>query len=132
MMWKIAHPWWDFNPRSLNYIPNSINNCHVSDHQRTASQIYLYISGAPNQEIVYENDKNMICRCQMTAILNLTICGKTVPFTAWHTAEMDSAQKIHIETINDVLFLKNAYRSLSRDIFQIFDLTILDHLPRYP
>ena len=57
MMWKIAHPWWDFNPRSLNYIPNPINNRHVSDHQRTASQIYLYISGAPNQEIVYENDK---------------------------------------------------------------------------
>ena len=35
----------------------------------------------------------------MTAMLNFTICGKTEPFTALHTAEMDSAQKIHIEAI---------------------------------
>ena len=59
----------------------------------------------------------------MTAILNFTIYGKTVPLTAWHTAEMDSAQKIHIETINELLFLKNAYRSLIRGIFQFFVLT---------
>ena len=93
MTWKIAHPWWGSNPRSLDYIPNSIDNHHVSDHSHNASQIYLYISGAPNQEIVYENDKNMNCRCQMTALLNLTICWKTMPFTAWHTAAMDSAHK---------------------------------------
>ena len=54
----------------------------------------------------------------MAAILNFTNCGKTVPFTAWHTAEMDSAQKIHIETTNEILFLKNAHMSLSRAIFQ--------------
>ena len=59
----------------------------------------------------------MNCRCLMTAILNFTISGKMVPFTAWHTAEMDSAQKMHIETTNEELFLKNAYRSLSRAIF---------------
>ena len=93
MTWKIAHPWWGSNPRSLDYIPSSIDSRHVSDHQSNAYQIYFYISGAPNQEIVYENDKNMNCRCPMTAILNFTICGETVPFTAWHTAEMDSAQK---------------------------------------
>ena len=29
----------------------------------------------------------------MTAILNLTIGGKTVSLTAWHMAEVDSAQK---------------------------------------
>ena len=43
-----------------------------------------------------------------------------MPLTAWHTAEMDSAQKMHIETINGVLFLKNAYMSLSRAIFQFY------------
>ena len=59
----------------------------------------------------------------MTAILNFTICGKTVPFTAWHTAEMDSAQNFHIETTYEVLFLKNAYGSLSRAIFRFFVLT---------
>ena len=32
MRWKIAHPWWGLNPRSLDYIPSSINSCHVSDH----------------------------------------------------------------------------------------------------
>ena len=85
-MWKIAHPWWD-------YIPSSIDSRHVSDHDIHASQIYFYISGAPNQEIVYGNDKNMNCRCPMTAVLNFTIRGKTVPFTAWYTAEMDPAQK---------------------------------------
>ena len=60
----------------------------------------------------------------MTAILNFAICGKTVPLTAWHTAEMDSAQKIHIKPIDEVLFLKNACRSLSGAIFQLFVLTI--------
>ena len=84
--------------------------------------IFLYIR-APNQEIVFGNDKHMNCRCPMTAILNFTICGKTVPFTAWHTAEMDSAQKFHIVTTNEILFLKNSYRSLSRAIFQFVDLT---------
>ena len=33
---------------------------------------------------------------------------------------MDSAQNFHIETINEVLFLKSAYRSLSRAIFHFF------------
>ena len=78
-------------PRSQDYISSSINSRHVSDHQNNVSWICFYISVAPNKEIVYENDKNMNCRCPMTAILNFTICGKTVPFTAWHTAEMDSA-----------------------------------------
>ena len=123
MTWKIAHPWWGSNPWSLGYIPSSIDSRHASDHQSNAYQIYFYISGAPNQEVVYENDKNMNCRCLMTAILNFTIYGKTVPLTAWHTAEMDSAQKIHIEIINEVLFLKNAYRSLSGAIFPFFVLT---------
>ena len=63
-----AHTWWGLNPRSLDYIPSSINSRHVSDHQNNASQIYFYISGAPNQEIVNENDKNVNCRCLMTAI----------------------------------------------------------------
>ena len=31
--------------------------------------------------------------------------------TAWHTAEMDSAQKIHIKTIKEIFFRENAYRS---------------------
>ena len=43
MRWKIAHPWWGSKPRYLDYIPSSINSCHVSDHQRNASHIYLYI-----------------------------------------------------------------------------------------
>ena len=38
---------------------------------------------------IYENDKNMNWRCPMTAILNFTIYGKTMPYTAWNTAEMD-------------------------------------------
>ena len=68
--------------------------------------------------------KIMNWKCPMTAILNFAICGKTVPLTAWHRAEMDSAQKIHIKPIDEVLFLKNAYRSLSGAIFQLFVLTI--------
>ena len=56
----------------------------------------------------------------MAAVLNFTNGGKTVLFAAWHTAEMNSAQKIHIETTNEIPFLKNAYRSLSRAIFQFF------------
>ena len=119
---KIAHPQWGSIPWSLDYISSFNNSRHVSDHQNNASNIFLYIR-APNQEIVFGNDKHMNCRCPMTAILNFTFCGPTVPFTAWHTAEIDSAQKIHIETTNEVLFLKNAYRSISRAIFQFFDLT---------
>ena len=94
MAWKIAHPWWGSIPRSLFYISSSIIHRHVLDHQSNVSQIYLYISGAPNRKIVYGNDKNMNCRCQKAAILNFTICWQMVPFTAWHTADMDSAQKI--------------------------------------
>ena len=56
MRWKLAHPWWGSNPRSFDYIPSSITR-HVSDHQSKACQIYFYISGSPNKEIVYENDK---------------------------------------------------------------------------
>ena len=124
MRWSLAHSWWDSNPRSLNYIPSSITR-HVSDHQSKVSQIYFYISGSPNKEIVYGNDKNMNWICPMTAILNFAICGKTVSFTAWHTEDMDSAQNFHIETKNEVLFLKNAYRSLFRAIFHFFVLTKL-------
>ena len=86
---------------------------------------------APNQEIVCENDKNINCRCPMTAILNFTICGKTVPFTAWHTAELDSAKKILIETTNEVIFLKSAYMSLSRAIFIYFFTRLLESLEKY-
>ena len=117
MRWKLAHLWWGSNPRSLDYIPSSITR-HVPDHQRKASQIHFYISGSQNKEIVYENDKNVNWICPMTAILNFTICGTIVSFTAWHRAEMDSAQNFHIKTTNEVLFLKNAYRSLSRAIWK--------------
>ena len=119
MRWKLAQPWWGLNPRSLDYIPSSITR-HASDHQSKASQIYFYMSGSPNKEIVNETSKNMNWICPMTILLNFTICGKMVSFTAWHTAEVDSAQNFHIETTNEVLFLKNAYRSLSRAIFQFF------------
>ena len=57
MRWTIAHPWLGSNPRPLDYIPSSIDSCHVSNLQSNASHIYLYISGAPNQKIIYENDK---------------------------------------------------------------------------
>ena len=49
-------PWWGSIPRSLDQIPSSITR-HVSDNQSKASQIYFYISGFPNKEIAYENDK---------------------------------------------------------------------------
>ena len=49
MTWKVAHPWWGSNPWSLDYIPSSTDNCHVSDHQSNAYQIYVCISGALNQ-----------------------------------------------------------------------------------
>ena len=50
MTWKVAHPWWGSNPWSLDYIPSSTDNCHVSDHQSNAYQIYVCISGALNQK----------------------------------------------------------------------------------
>ena len=115
--WKIAHPWWGSNPRSLDYISSSIYSCHVSDNQNNASWIYFYMSVAPNQKIVYENDKNMNCRCRMTAILNFTICGKRCHLQLGIRQKWIQHKKIHIETTNEVLFLKNAYRSLSRAIF---------------
>ena len=44
------------NPRSLDNLPSSITR-HISDHQSKASQIYSYIAGSPNKEIVYKDDK---------------------------------------------------------------------------
>ena len=49
---------------------------------------------------------NMNLRCPMTAILNFTIYGNIVSFTAWHTAEMDSAQKSHKNDKWSIFFLK--------------------------
>ena len=124
MTWKVAHAWWGSNPRSLDYIPSSINSRHVSDYQSNASQIYFNVSGDPNEEILCENDKNMNCRCSMTAILHFTNCGKTVSFTDRHTAEWNSAQN-HIGKTSEVPFLKNAYRSLSRTIFQFLSWLLM-------
>ena len=56
MRCKLAHPWSGSNPRSLDYVPSFITG-HVSDHQSKAYQIYFSISGSPNKEIVYVNDK---------------------------------------------------------------------------
>ena len=51
------------------------------------------------------------------------ICDETMTFTAWHTADLDSAPKNYTETIHKVLFLKNAYRTLSRWIFPFLALS---------
>ena len=130
MRWKLAHPFWGSNQRSLDYIPSSITR-HVSDHQSKAS-ISIY-QGLQTKKLYTKMTKNMNWIYPMPAILNFTICGKTVSFTAWHTAEMDSAQNFHVETTNEVLFLKNAYRSLSRAIFHFFVLTIMmpDKMARF-
>ena len=117
---------------SLVGLEPTISRLHSEFHFLVISQIIKamhlkYISvyqGLQTKKLYKKMTKNMNWICPMTAILNFTICGKTVSFTAWHTAEMDSAQKFHIETINEVLFLKNAYRSFSRAIFQFFVLTI--------
>ena len=123
MRWKLAHPRWGSNPRSLDYIPSSITR-HVWDHQARHLKYISIYQGLQTKKFCKKMTKNMNWICPMMAILNFSICGKTVSFTAWHTAEMDSAQNFHIETTNEVLFLKNAYRSLSRALFQFFVLTI--------
>ena len=83
-----AHTWWGLNPRSLDYIPSSINSRHVSDHQNNACipNIFLYIRDPKPRNCKWKWQKYEL---QM----NFTICGKRVPFTALHTTEMDSAQK---------------------------------------
>ena len=131
MTWKIAPPWWDSNPRSLDYIPNYIDNRHVSDHQRNVSQVYIYISGGSKPRNCIGKWQKYELQMSNDSHFEFDDLWKMVPFTAWHTAEMDSAQKKHIETIHEVLFLKNAYRSFSRAIFQFFDLTNCDS-PRTP
>ena len=103
---------------------------HYSSCLRSAKQgisnIFICIRVSKQRNCIRKWQTNMNWICPSTAILNFTICGKTVPFTAWHTAEMDSAKTFHIETTNEVLFLKNAYRSLSRAIFHFF---CPDYLP---
>ena len=105
---------------------------HYSSCLRSSKQgisnIFLYFRVFKQRNCIRKWQKNLNWICPMTAILNGTICGKTVSFTAWHTPEMDSARNLYIEPINEILFLKNAYRSLFRAIFQYFVLTI----PRVP
>ena len=123
MRWKLAHPWWGSNSRSLDYIPSS-NTCHIWDHQSKASQIYFHTSGSPNKEIVYENDKKYG--------LNMSDDGHFEFSDLWENGVIYSlaygrngfSTNFHIKTTNEVLFLKNAYRSLFRAIFQFFVLTI--------
>ena len=77
----IAHPWWDFNPRYFNYIPNSINNRHVSDHQRTTSQIYLYISNSKFKFKIYQGLQTKKLYTKMTKIWFADV--KWQPFWIW-------------------------------------------------
>ena len=42
---------------TITRLTSWINSFYVLDQQNNASHIYFYISGAPNQVIVYENDK---------------------------------------------------------------------------
>ena len=116
---------------SLVGLEPTISRLHTEFHYSSClrsswqgiSNISIY-QGLQTKKLYTKMPKNVNWICPMTAILNTTICGKTVSSRAWHTAEMDSAQNIHIETTNEVLFLKNAYGSLFRAIFQFFVLTI--------
>ena len=118
MRWKIAHPWWGSNPRSLDYIPSSINSCHVSDNRSNASHIYFYISEAPDQEILYENDKKYE--------LKMSDDGHFEFYNLWENGVIYSlaygrngfSTKNSYRTNKWSTFPKNAYRSLSRAIFQ--------------
>ena len=98
---------------AISQIPKAMHPIYISIYQ-----------GLQTKKLYMKMTRNTNWKCPMAAILNFTICRKTVSLTAWHTAEMDSTEKIHIEPINEVLFLKNAYRSLFRAIFQFFVLTI--------
>ena len=116
---------------SLVGLEPTISRLHTEFHYSSClrsskqgiSNIFLYIRVSKQTNFIRKWQKNMNWICPMTAIWNFTICGETVPFTDWDTAEMDSAQNFRTKTMNDVLFLKNAYGSLSRAIFQFLVLT---------
>ena len=102
----------------------SIISRPVSDHQSNASQnIFLYIRG-PKRRNCIRNDKIWIRDVRWRPFWILRFVGKWCHLQQKFTAEMHSAQKIHIETTNKVLFLKNAYRALSKVVFQLFALTM--------
>ena len=124
MRWKLAHSRWGSNhDLSITYrVPLLIMSQIIK--ARHVKYIFIY-QGLRTKKLYTKMAKNINWICPMTAILNFTICGKTLSLTAWHTAEMYSAQHFHLETTNEVLFLNNAYRSLSRAIFQCFVLTII-------
>ena len=113
---------------SLVGLEPTISRLHTEFHyswclrpsKQGISNIFLYIRVSKQRNCIQKWQQDMNWICPMTAILNFMICGKMVSFIAWHTAEMDSAQNFHIETTNEVLLLKNAYRSLSRAIFHFF------------
>ena len=82
-----------------------------------------YISiyqGLQTQKLCVKMTKIWIADVRWQPFWLLRFVEKTVTFTAWHTAEIDSAQKIYIETTNEVLFLTNAYRSFSRAVFHFW------------
>ena len=106
MMRKITHP-CGARTHDLSIIYRVLFIVIMSQIIKAMHLKYISIYQGSNQEIVYENDQNMNSRCPMTAVLTFMICGKTVPFTAWHTTEMGSAQKIHmlmISIINNVIY----------------------------
>ena len=65
------------------------SSCLRSSKQGISKYISIY-QGLQTNKLYAKMTKNINLICPMTAILNFTICGKTVSFTAWHTAEMDS------------------------------------------
>ena len=105
-------------------MPSSINTYYASDHQSNAFHTFFYISRASDQEIVNENYTKYEIKMFDDGHYGFYDLWGNVSITAWHTSEIDSAHKNSYRSNNEVLFLKNAYMSLSGAIFQYFVLTI--------
>ena len=86
--------------------------------------------GLQTKKLYMKVTKNTNWRCLMTAVLNFTICGKTVSLTAWHTADMDSAQTNSVTNRRSTFPNKKCLQVFIKGYIPIFVLTnILQPIP---
>ena len=127
MTWKIAHPWWDSNPRSrsLDYIPSSIDSRHVSGHQSYASQIYSYISGSPKPRNFMWKWQKYELQMSDDSHFEFNDLWENGAIYSFAYGRSGFSTKKSYRNNKWSTFPKNAYRSLSRAIFQFFVLTMM-------
>ena len=91
---------------------------HKKNKKQCILNIFLYISGSKQRNCIRKWQKYELQMSDDSHFEFYDLWKNGAIYNLAYGRYGFSTQKNHIETSNEVLFLKNAYRSLSRAIFQ--------------